>query len=125
MENRKPVAQFTNSRYPYQRIRDLKFNAGLLVVYSEADAKLVRSISDFGVCIDEVPLVEHAHVQPRSDGGARQGTQTTAAVNSKEPPKTDEAQEDTSVLVLGGGWYQYQGKKYRKSQLQEIADGLV
>lgn len=123
--NKKPVAQFTCTRFPYLQIRDLKFKAGILLVYSERDAELIRGIEDFGVHVTELPLCESAHVEVKQANTARVGMQATRQEPAEPPPDSPKDDADNSVLVLGGGWYEHQGKKYRKADLPEGVRNLV
>lgn len=123
MTDRKPVAQFTSQRYPYFRVRDLKFNAGILLVYSESDAEMIRGLDDFGVHVHEEPLDSPAHVEPAWGDRARQGTQSTASSrDNEELPSRDESPD---VIAKPGGWYEYQGKNYRRAGLPESVRDLV
>lgn len=99
-----PVAQFTCGRYPYLRIRDLKFNAGVLLVYSEGDAELVRGTGSFGIEIAEVPIDTTAHVDLKPTGGvARTGMQTSASSEApidKSRVTPEEAPAPEGVLPI-------------------------
>jgi len=134
------VACFGCRRYPRLSIQHLQFDNGVLTVYSEADAKLVRQADDSeNGNITELDLKEPNNVEPiQLEGRARVGMRSSATdldalPNENEPsgapdPATDTPEvvwPENSVLAKPGGWYVYQGKNYRKAQLPEAARRLV
>jgi hypothetical protein len=131
--SKQPVAQFTCQKYPFLRVRDLVFNGGILLVYSEGDAEVVRGIDDFGIHVHEVPLNAKPKIEVKAPGQARQGTQSTLVQQEPEikpeEPVVDEIvyvpEKAPEVTVLKNGWYEYDGKKFRKSQLPDEVKNLV
>ena len=126
-----PYKRYQCHVWPEYRIRDLKFVNGILDVYSKKDAMLIEGADGFGVQIWEIPLDEAA--VPVQDEVAHQGKQATAITEAQEVGEVNTAvspedvlDSDEEVTILGGGFYEYQGQKYRgKKNLPEEAQGLV
>lgn len=130
-----PITQTPYKRYqcniwPEYRVRDLKFDQGILEVFSKKDADLVESADNFGVLIWEIPLEQEA--VPVQDEFAHQGTQATQttedqeAYGDEEDNQSDEGAAPDEVVILGGGYYEYKGKKVRgKKNLPPEAQELV
>jgi hypothetical protein len=140
------IAAFGCSKYPKLRIRDLQFDDGVLEVSTEEDATLVRGADGFGVFIQELDLNKSYDVQPEtSEGRARTGMRS--AGDPSELPQEDQPQSSdpaeaasvfpepnwpqdktpdiSDVVVKAGGWYEYEGKNCRKSDLPESLQKLL
>jgi len=142
-EKRPVLACFGCKRYPLLRIRHLQFDNGVLSVYSVSDAELVRDVDDFGVFVVELEVGEAHKVQPEkppSEGVARQGMRSAGdprelpQEQDTPDPETDSPKErfvemsvpvPDEVIVKQGGWYEYQGKNYRKAALPAKVQLLV
>jgi hypothetical protein len=125
-----PYKRYQCHVWPEYRIRDLKFRDGVLEVYSKKDAMLVEGADGYGVQIWEIPLDESA--VPVQDEFAHQGTQATEVTEVQtvgeinESVTPEDVISDDEVTILGGGFYEYQGQKYRgKKNLPEEVRGLV
>ena len=127
-----PYKRYQCHTWPEYRIRDLKFVNGILEVFTQKESMLVEGADGFGVQIWEIPL-DQAAVRVQ-DEVAHQGKQATAITEAQEVGEVNEnvAPEDVfdasddEVAVLGGGFYEYKGQKYRgKKNLPEEARGLV
>jgi hypothetical protein len=128
-----PYKRYQCNVWPEYRIRDLKFDQGILEVCSKRDSMLVEGADHFGILIWEIPLDESA--VPVQDEVAHQGTQATEVtevqtVGEVNVAVTPEAvlddESDDEVTILGGGYYEYQGVKVRgKKNLPPEAQDLV
>jgi len=138
------VACFGCSRYPHLRVRDLQFSNGVLEVFSLKDAELIRGCDDYrGGAIRELTPGEPNDVEPVQQGnrariGMRSASDPSTLPDENEPSVVPEPETDTpdsafpeakwpqdSVLAKPGGWYEYQGKNYRKADLPDAAKRLI
>ena len=152
IEKPKPVAAFGCRKWPQLRIRELQFKNSVLTVFSEEDADLVRSNDTYGQYIEELEVGFEYDLAPEfeSEGEARQGLRSAGDPRELRPeapdpvndsPESifpevqwpqDNAQADPeevlgepSVLAKPGGWYEYNGKNYRKADLPAEVRDLV
>ena len=125
-----PLKRYKCACWPQYRIRDLKFEDGILEVFNQKDVNLVENADGFGVQIVEIPLEEEA--VPIQTEVARQGTKATAVTEAQEAEgdvneavSPEDVFED-EVKILGGGYYEYQGVKVRgKKNLPAEAQALL
>lgn len=135
MQKPKPIKRYKCECWPEYRIRDLKFNEGILEVFSNNDVLLVENCNGFGVQFWEIPLDQPD--EPVPSEFAHQGTMATQTTEVQEFGEVNEAVAPESVFeepvwpqdevkVLGGGYYEYQGKKVRgKKNLPPEVQDLV
>lgn len=118
-----PYKRYQCNSWPEYRIRDLKFKNGILEVFSKKESMLVEGADHYGVLIWEIPLDEVA--VPVQDEFAHQGTQATE-VTEDQTVEEDNEEEAAEVAILGGGYYEYKGKRVRgKKNLPPEAQELV
>jgi hypothetical protein len=143
---------FGCKKYPRLRIRDVQFDNSVLEVYTEADAELVREADGFGQYIEELEVGVRHDIQPENPvGRARAGMRSAGDPDelpqendappnpateipeivfpeTQWPQDADVSPEDVvgpSVLAKPGGWFEYEGKNYRKADLPPEARDLV
>ena len=118
-----PFKTYSCPGWPQYRIRDLKFVDGILEVWNQREAQLVEAADGFGVQIFEIfPGDSVDRVQTEV---AHQGTQATA-FGKVEDDQTETPAADDEVVILGGGFYEYQGQKIRgKKNLPPEAQALL
>jgi hypothetical protein len=121
-----PFKTYSCPNWPQYRIRDLKFEDGILEVWNQREAQLVEAADGFGVQIVEIHPGDS--VVPVQTEVAHQGTQATTFAPEVE---TEDNQSETpaasdEVVILGGGFYEYQGQKIRgKKNLPPEAQALL
>jgi hypothetical protein len=141
---------FGCSRYPRLRVGPFRFVNGLLEVETEEDAKIVMNADDwYAGHIKQLESSED-HVAPRETTVARQGMRGTVPTEKQSeglpeasepvfpaappvwPKESSESVdpeevfgEEPTVLVKPGGWYEYEGKSYRKADLPADIQKLV
>jgi len=145
------IACYGCKKYPHMRIRHLQFDNSVLEVTSERDKALVEGADGFGIFVFPLELNTAYDIKPENPTGqARMGMRSASnpadlPQEGAEPetrevefpesvfPKTEWPQdgepekvpEDNSVLVKAGGWYEYQGKNYRKADLPDDIQRLL
>jgi hypothetical protein len=138
----KVVAVFGCKKYPRLRIRELQFDNSVLEVFTEEDAELVRHADGFGLHIEELELGVEYDIEPENPSSqARTGMRSAGdplELPQEKPdsvfPEPDWPQDadanpeevlGPSVLAKPGGWYEYEGRNYRKADLPAEVRDLV